>query len=197
MREFFRYNQEDCSLAEEKSSKKCDNKIKLSYLHRSNASPDDKAAYKPLDQHLGDLFFTETKLEESSQDDAFLYEAEIDLERIAENNFQLGRTVSDGGIYLAFTDHGSCTVIHSIKVFYYFCPQVVKDFTLYPRTTSGGSSSPVFGSCQQGASSQPDRQPKALCNNAGGWDHMKSSQDKCQCEAGYESTNEDRIDCTR
>ncbi|XP_075256724.1 ephrin type-B receptor 1-B-like [Convolutriloba macropyga] len=191
------YNQEKCSRVEEKSSPKCDNKITVSYLHRSNASPDDKTAYKPLDSFLGGgSLFSDTKLEESSQDDAFLYEAQIDLEKAAEQNFGLTRTISDGGIYLAFMDRGSCTVIHSIKVFYYFCPRVVKDFTLYPRTTSSSSSSPVFGSCQPGATSDPERQPKALCNNAGGWDHLKSSQDKCLCDAGYESKNDERVECS-
>ena len=190
----WRYNQEQCSTAEEKSSSTCDNRIDVSYLHGSSANPDNKAAYNVLDNTLGDFVFTNSKLEETTQDEAFLYEAEINLEH---NSNSPNRPLTDGGIYLAFTDRGSCSVIHSIKVFYYYCPQEIKDFAVYPRTTSSSSSRMVQGSCSAGAASEFDRQPKALCNNAGVWDIMKSSESKCLCDSGFEPDNNEHKSCIR
>ena len=153
---WFRYNQQKCSEVSGKSWQECENKLPISYLRGSSGAPDNKNVYEKFGTSLGDRNFIDSKIEETSQDDGDLFETQIDLESsstaaVASTQNKAAK-IYDGGIYLAFTDHGSCTVIHSIKVFYYFCPRTVSNFAIYPKTTSTGLSRKVSGQCTSGTS---------------------------------------------
>ena len=92
-------------------------------------------------------------------------------------------------IVLAFHDQGSCTVVFSVAVEYYFCPETVHDGGLVylPRTIApANNSEPVVGSCTNNAVHEQDIL-KVNCQSDGVW-NLSSLNGRCICMEDMENT---------
>ena len=92
-------------------------------------------------------------------------------------------------IVLAFHDQGSCTVLFSVAVKYYFCPETVHDGGLVylPRTIApANNSEPVVGSCTNNAVHEQGIL-KVNCQSDGVW-NLSSLNGRCICMEDMENT---------
>ena len=92
-------------------------------------------------------------------------------------------------IVLAFHDQGSCTVLYSVAVKYYFCPETVHVGGLVnlPRTMApANSSEPVVSGCTKNAVHQQGVL-RVNCQSDGVW-NMSSLNGRCICMEDMENT---------
>ena len=101
-------------------------------------------------------------------------------------------TVKGKYIVLAFHDQGSCTVLYSVAVKYYFCPETVHVGGLVnlPRTTAPANNSvPVLSKCITNAVHDQGIL-RVNCQSDGGW-NISSLKGNCICQEDMENAGGD------
>ena len=96
--------------------------------------------------------------------------------------------VKEKYIVLAFHDQGSCSVLFSVAVKYYFCPETVDVGGLVnlPRTIAPANNSvPVLSSCAKNAVHEQGIL-RANCQSDGGW-NISSLKGNCICKEDMEN----------
>ena len=96
--------------------------------------------------------------------------------------------VKEKYIVLAFHDQGSCTVLLSVAVKYYFCPETVHVGGLVnlPRTIAPANNSvPVLSSCTKNAVHEQGIL-RVNCQSDGGW-NISSLKGNCICREDMEN----------
>ena len=98
-------------------------------------------------------------------------------------------TVKGKYIVLAFHDQGSCTVLYSVAVKYYFCPETVHvgGLVYLPRTTAPANNSvPVLSKCIKNAVHDQGIL-RVNCQSNGVW-NLSSLNGRCMCKEDMENT---------
>ena len=96
--------------------------------------------------------------------------------------------VKEKYIVLAFHDQGSCTVLLSVAVKYYFCPETVHVGGLVnlPRTIAPANNSvPVLSNCTKNAVHEQGIL-RVNCQSDGGW-NISSLKGNCTCKEDMEN----------
>ena len=91
-------------------------------------------------------------------------------------------------IILAFHDQGSCTVLFSVAVKYYFCPETVHvgGLVKLPRTIAPANNSvPVVSNCTKNAVHEQGIL-RVNCQSDGGW-NISSLKGNCICKEDMEN----------
>ena len=92
-------------------------------------------------------------------------------------------------IILAFHDQGSCSVLFSVTVSYYYCPELTldKDLVSLPRTMApANNSEPVLGYCVTNAVHEQGIL-SVNCQSNGAW-NTSSLKGRCVCKEDMENT---------
>ena len=96
--------------------------------------------------------------------------------------------VKEKNIVVAFHDQGSCSLLYSVAVKYYFCPETVHDGGLLnlPRTIApANNSEPVVGSCTKNAVHEQGIL-RVNCQSDGVW-NISSLKGNCICKEDKEN----------
>ena len=96
--------------------------------------------------------------------------------------------VKEKNIVVAFHDQGSCSLLYSVAVKYYFCPETVHDGGLLnlPRTIApANNSEPVVGSCTKNAVHEQGIL-RVNCQSDGVW-NITSLKGNCICKEDKEN----------
>ena len=99
-----------------------------------------------------------------------------------------GVNVKGKYIVLAFHDQGSCTVLYSVTVKYYFCPETVhvRGLVHLPRTMApANNSEPVVSNCIKNAVNEQGIL-RVNCQSDGVW-NISSLQGNCICKIDMEN----------
>lgn len=83
---------------------------------------------------------------------------------------------------IAFRDIGGCTTIFRVIVQYAFCPSVIRNLAIFPRTVVRNSNVQVKGMCNANASPQSSSGLRMSCHTNGKWYTPVGS---CDCLAGF------------
>ncbi|XP_070560488.1 ephrin type-B receptor 1-B-like [Ptychodera flava] len=93
------------------------------------------------------------------------------------------------GFYLAFQDQGSCMAILNVRVYYFACPEVIKNFAVFMETPAGPRAKSlveVAGQCVENAEHVGTENPVYQCQSDGMWTLIDGS---CACKPGYQATS--------
>ena len=135
----------------------------------------------------------------------------------ASKTFSLDLEPASTGLYIAFQDGGSCSIIQQglwfefshetketaklvrlqnlsnhklVKLSFNYCPRNVQGFAVFPRTVTAGRIINVSGQCIGGTERQAER-PVYHCGPDGDWSFNIK---QCKCMAGFES-DENQSQC--
>ena len=100
--------------------------------------------------------------------------------------------VKEKYIVLAFHDQGSCSLLFSVAVKYYFCPETVHvdGLVTLPRTIApANNSEPVVGNCTKNAVHEKDIL-MVNCQSDGVW-NISSLKGNCICKEDMENVGGD------
>ena len=101
----------------------------------------------------------------------------------------IGVEVKGKYLELAFHDQGSCSVLYSVTVSYYVCPESTldKDLVSLPRTMApANNSEPVLGNCVTNAVHEQGSL-SVNCQSNGAW-NISSLKERCICKEDMENT---------
>lgn len=96
------------------------------------------------------------------------------------------------GFYIAFKTSATCMSLQRVRIFYYNCAGFTNGLTEFPNSPSDSDTvKKVKGTCVNFAVPIATA-PQAYCNQQGDW---LESNDQCQCQAGYERSDDKCIKC--
>ena len=117
-----------------------------------------------------------------------------DRQQISTNTETRSVAITRRGVYFAFYDQGACMTLTRVRIYYKMCPSVVKNFAIFPNTTTGTEVAKIVqaeGVCVPHAAIE--NPPSYLCKSDGTWNFLVGG---CVCMPGYEP-DENNEQCKR